>query len=95
MAIDQGQLRVKLLYNLRHYLQDSLIFVFLFSKQESLNVKECLFRMLKDKLISCIILAVVKHGQELFCVILVALVFKIVKDVGRSNRLKQVLNSLS
>jgi hypothetical protein len=51
--------------------------------------------MLKNKLISYIILAVAEHSQEPFCVILVALVFRIVKNVGGSNRVKQVLNSLN
>jgi hypothetical protein len=51
--------------------------------------------MLKDKPVSCIVLAVAEHGQEPFCAMLVALVFKVVKDVGGSDRVKQVLDSLS
>jgi hypothetical protein len=51
--------------------------------------------MLKNKLISCIILTVAKHGQKPFCVILVALVFKVIKDVSESNKVEQVLNSLN
>jgi hypothetical protein len=82
------------LHNLGHHLQNSLTFVLLSSKQESLNVKEYLFKMLKNKLVSCIILAVAKHGQEPFRAMLVALVFRVVKDVGGSNKVEQVLDSL-
>jgi hypothetical protein len=51
--------------------------------------------MLKNKLVSCIILAVTKHSQKLFCVMLIALVFKVIKNVSKSNKVKQVLNSLN
>jgi hypothetical protein len=64
------------------------------SKQESLNVKKYLFKILKNKLISYIILTVTKYSQELFRAMLMALVCRVVKNVGGNDRVKQVLNGL-
>jgi hypothetical protein len=50
--------------------------------------------MLKNKPVNCIVLGVAKHGQEPFCVMLVALVFRAVKYVSRSGRIEEVLNGL-
>jgi hypothetical protein len=82
------------LHDLGHHLRDGLTLVLPSSEQESLNVEECLFRMLEDKPVSCMVLAVAEHGQEPFRAMLVALVFRVVEDVGGSDRVEQVLDGL-